>query len=149
MDRMDFDMDAGALLKKHGLKNTRQRSAILEILGERQTPIAADELYLELQKLDVSVNLSTVYRTLDAMCEKGLVRQASVSADNRAVYELNRAEHRHYLICVSCNKIVPLATCPLKEYEIAIARETNYEITGHRLDIYGHCPACQALARNK
>jgi len=149
MDRSDWETNAGALLKKHGLKNTRQRSAILEILGEKQTPIAADELYIALQKLDIPINLSTVYRTLDAMCEKGLVRQASVSADNRAAYELSRAEHRHYLICVDCKRILPLANCPLKEYEVAVARETNYEITGHRLDIYGRCPACQALARGK
>lgn len=149
MDRMDWNMDVSALLKKHGLKNTRQRSAILKILSKQKTPIAADELYIELQKVDVSINLSTVYRTLDAMCEKGLVRQASVSSDSRTVFELTRAEHCHYLICVNCKKIIPLSNCPLKEYESAIASETNYEITGHRLDIYGHCPACQALMRDK
>ncbi len=134
----------GELLKKHGLKNTRQRSAILDILDGEQVPLSAEDVYIELKKQDIAANLSTVYRTLDVMLAKGLIREAGVAGDNRAMYELNRTEHRHYLVCMGCKKITPLDKCPIKDYENEIARETHYTIAGHRLDIFGFCPQCQA-----
>lgn len=132
------------LLRQHGLKITRQRLAILDILDRKQAPLSTEDVYIELQKLDVAVNLSTVYRTMDAMRDKGLIREAALAGDNRVMYEMARMEHRHYLVCIGCKKFIPLDGCPIKEYVSGVASQTHYAIAGHRLDIFGYCPQCQA-----
>lgn len=135
--------------KKSGLKNTRQRKAILNILSSSQQPMAAEDVYLELKQNQIDVNLSTVYRSLEIMSGKDVVRKVSVAGDNRMLYELNERSHQHYLVCVNCKKIQPVGHCPLEAYEKSVARETNYAIMGHRLDIYGLCPECQTAAKDK
>ena len=132
------------LLKQSGLKNTRQRAAILDILSLSQQPQAAEDVYLSLKQQQVEVNLSTVYRALETMAGKNVVRKVSVAGDNRMLYELNKPSHRHYLVCVQCKKMLAVGHCPLDAYEKDVAKDTNYAIMGHRLDIYGLCPECQA-----
>lgn len=141
---MDIKEYNGELLRKHGLKSTRQRLKILDVLDTQQMPLAAEDVYFELQKMGVAANLSTVYRTLVAMLAKGLVREAGLAGDNRTLFELNRTEHRHYLVCLGCKKVTPFDICPVKDFEGKIAQQTHYTIAGHRLDIYGYCPECQA-----
>jgi len=136
-------------LKDSGLKNTRQRKAILDILSCSQQPMAAEDVYLKLKQNQIEVNLSTVYRSLESMSNKSVVRKVSVSGDNRMLYELNEHAHQHYLVCMNCKKIQPVSHCPLEAYEKAVALDTNYAIMGHRLDIYGLCPECQAAGPSK
>ena len=131
------------LLKESGLKNTRQRKAILDILSSSQQPLAAEDVFFMLKQNQIDANLSTVYRSLEIMSNKNVVRKVSVSGDNRMLYVLNEHSHQHYLVCVNCKKIQPVGHCPLDAYEKAVAKDTNYTILGHRLDIYGLCPDCQ------
>ena len=130
-------------LRQSGLKNTRQRKAILDILASDDHPFAAEDVYLALKQNQVDINLSTVYRSLETMSEKNVVRKVSVAGDNRMLYELNQHAHQHYLVCVQCKRICPVGHCPLEAFEKSVAQETNYTIMGHRLDIYGLCPDCQ------
>lgn len=131
-------------IKLTGLKNTESRAAILEILKQSTQPMTAEQIFLALKEKNVTSNLSTVYRTLDAFADNNLATKLRVTGESRTLYELNRMVHRHYLICLGCKKIMPIDSCPLKDYETSLAKETNFLISGHRLDIYGYCPECKA-----
>lgn len=137
------ETELGETLKRCGLKKTKSRSAILDILEQSESPISAEQVFLELKERVIPTNLSTVYRTLDTFADKKLVKKLTLSGDSRNLYEYNRMIHRHYLICLGCNKIVSIDSCPLADYEKHLAEETNYKITGHKLDIYGYCPDCR------
>ncbi|SMC64890.1 Fur family transcriptional regulator [Papillibacter cinnamivorans] len=141
--------DYGEHLKQSGLKNTRHRVAVLDILGQSSQPLAAEEVFLRLKDRGVSANLSTVYRTLEVLAEKGLATKLHITGDGRALFELNRMLHTHYLVCLGCKKILSIRHCPLEAYEKSLADETRYSIAGHRLDIYGYCPECQEKGREK
>lgn len=130
-------------IKLSGLKNTKSRSAILDVLERSAQPISAEQVFLALKEKNITANLSTVYRTLDALSDKNLATKLSVTGDNRALYELNRMVHRHYLVCLGCKKIMAIDSCPLEDYEKSLEKETNYVISGHKLDIYGYCPECK------
>lgn len=132
-------------LRRSGLKSTKHRAAILDILEHSDQPMAAEQVYLELGEQKIGVSLSTVYRVLESLVYKNLVTKLSISisGDNRAYFEYNRSGHRHYLVCLGCKKIMAIEHCPLKNYEEALGKEMNYTISGHKLDIYGYCPACQ------
>ncbi|HWQ59228.1 MAG TPA: Fur family transcriptional regulator [Clostridia bacterium] len=135
--------DPGCELSRCGLRNTRPRAMVLDILEKSPTPLSAEQIYLALRARGVSVNLSTVYRVLEALVDKSLAGKVNIPGDPRAFFEYSRASHRHYLICLGCREMRALERCPLAGYEKALADETDYAISGHKLVVYGYCPACR------
>jgi Fur family ferric uptake transcriptional regulator len=132
-----------AKLQQSGLKCTRQRRAVLEILEQADQPVSAEQVFMALRENAIPASLSTVYRILDTLSDKALILRLDIAGDNRSLYEYNRMVHKHYLVCVGCRKIFPIENCPLGVYEEALERQTHFAIIGHRLDIYGYCPDCQ------
>ncbi len=131
------------LIQNSGLKNTRHRAAILELLELSKQPVTAEQLYSEMLKQSIPVNLSTVYRTLEILCEKELVTKLTIEGEPKSLFEFNNTLHRHHLICLGCKKIMTIENCPLGDYEQKLAAGTDFTITGHKLDIYGYCPNCR------
>lgn len=39
--------------------------------------------------------------------------------------------------------------CPVNQLEQSIVEETGYEITSHNLELFGYCPACQQLRKQR
>jgi Fur family ferric uptake transcriptional regulator len=136
-------MDIVNDLKQSGLKNTRCRAAILYILAQSEQPITADRLFQELSERKLTLSFSTVYRTLEALVDKDLVTKLTIMGEDKSFFEYNCMGHRHHLICLGCKKIRAIEYCPLKDYEEFLKKETNYAISGHKLDIYGYCPECR------
>lgn len=132
-------------LKQSGLKNTKSRKAIIDILIQSDQPITAEQIYLNLKEIKTEINLSTVYRTLETLDNKGLVTKLSIMDDDRMFFEYNKMEHRHYLVCTSCKKIVTIHGCPLTSYEEELEKETDFDIVGHKLYLYGYCSDCKRI----
>lgn len=131
-------------LRQKGLKNTKRRAAILEILEQGSQPVTAEEIFMELNRLAVSTSLSTVYRELESLGSNGLVVKVKINENNKSLYEYNRMIHKHYLICLGCKKMITLDICPLKSFEEKVEEQTHFKITDHKLNLYGYCPECRA-----
>lgn len=136
-------------LKNNGLKNTKHRSAILDILVKSDQPIAAEQIFHKLKERNVSISLSTVYRTLETLIDKDMVTKMNIIGDSRSLFECNKMIHRHYLVCTGCKKIIDINHCPLEDYEKSLEQETNFKISGHKLNIFGFCPQCQKTDRQE
>jgi len=130
-------------LKQCGLKMTKSRKSIIDTLIQSNHPMAAEQIYFELKKNKIEINLSTVYRTLEALENKGLVTKLNIMDNDRMFFEYNKFGHRHYLVCIGCKKIVTVKGCPLKSYEKTLEQETNFTMVGHKLYLYGYCSDCQ------
>lgn len=140
----------GGLLKEYGLKNTPGRQAVLEVLARSEEPITAEEVYRRLLaaeqergrgKKSRCACLSTVYRTLSVLAEKGLLLRGA-GPEGTLTYQLRDSRHRHYLICTGCGSAVPIPGCPLEALEQSLGAQTGFSITGHNLELYGLCPRC-------
>jgi Fe2+ or Zn2+ uptake regulation protein len=130
-------------LKENGIRCTKQRTAILEVLWEEKRPLSASDIFIRLKRNNPKLRLSTVYRNLNSFAEKKLVRKMELELDKKEKYfEILDGEHHHHLICTSCGEIIPL-NCPLKSFEREITRKTRYQITDHHIKLYGLCPECQ------
>ena len=132
------------VLKQHNLKCTKRRKMILEILDQSKHSMTAEEVY-RLTCQQEPVSLSTVYRALSALAEKGIVIQTN--HDGTMYYQYNNHQHVHYLRCISCQEIVPLEGCPLEWLEQEWGKKTGYDILGHQLELTGLCPACKKLQK--
>ena len=74
--------------------------------------------------------------------EKGLV-QRTVGDDGVAYYALpEEHRHQHQLTCSRCGASVPVEGCPVEALASRLAVTTGFQITGHRLELYGLCPKC-------
>lgn len=133
------------MLAEKGLKNTKTRGMVLQILDHATNPKTVDEIFLDMKREDTSVNLSTVYRTLETLYKKDFVVKTTLMDDNRARYEFNRKEHKHHLVCIRCNRVIPVMGCPIDEFAKSLCSKEGFELAGHRLEIYGVCSRCRKL----
>ncbi|WP_278146414.1 transcriptional repressor [Lacrimispora saccharolytica] len=73
--------------------------------------------YKLLKEENIAIDISTVYRTLEAMENIELVKKINIMDDDRMLFEYNNMNHSHYLVCVGCKKIITIQSCPLGFYE--------------------------------
>ncbi len=126
-----------------GLKNTKYRVNIIEMLSKTDELVSAQEIYNRLLKKSIFINLSTVYRTLDILVDNKILNRVTIEGEKQSFYEYNRDIHHHFLICRGCNKIIPIYDCPLEDYEQKLKSESGFVITGHRVEFYGYCDECR------
>lgn len=131
------------VLMNKGVKNTKNRDAILEILEKSEKPLTVEEIFLILKGNSDSTCLSTVYRTMEMFDEKELVIKSNSVDDGKSRYEMNTKEHKHHVVCVACHKIIVIEECPFAEFEKALKNTINFDVTGHKFEIYGHCNECK------
>ncbi len=128
------------LLKSANLKSTRKRLVILSVLNNSISPLTSEEILEEASK-EVDMNLSTIYRALAALTEKGILLK-QLSNDGKTYYQINNRQHKHQLVCTLCNKVVLVDCCPLKKFENELCKDTGFTITSHNLEFSGICPEC-------
>lgn len=128
------------LLAKNDLKQTKRRKAVLAVLEAAGTPLSAEEIYGKVVT-QVHMSVSTTYRILGVLTEKGLLLK-SLSQDGKTYYQLSGTKHKHQLICTLCGESIPIDGCPLHQLEEELSKQTGYVITGHNLEFSGICPHC-------
>lgn len=129
-----------------GMKWTRQRKDVYEVLTKATEPLSAVQIYQHLEELagQPGYAVSTIYRILAAFEEHDLIIKSSWMGDDTLLYELNRGEHTHYAVCLGCHKRVPLQQCPFAYMHPHLPQtQGDFEITGHKLELYGYCKACK------
>ena len=80
-----------------GLRPTRQRVALAGLLvGDGQNRhVTAEWLYDTAQTAGEAVSLATVYNTLRAFCDAGLVREITVDG-HKSYFDTRMDDHPHY-----------------------------------------------------
>ncbi len=129
-----------------GIKWTRQRKDVYQVLQEAEEPLSAVQIYQRLEETagQPGYAVSTIYRILAAFEERGLLTKSSWIGDDTLLYELNRGGHTHYALCLGCHKRVPLENCPFEHMHPHLSRPRgDFEITGHKLELYGYCKDCK------
>lgn len=125
-----------------GLKKTKPREMIIDVLTESDHPLTAAEIHARLDQNEQQVWLSTVYRTLELFVKKGIVTKTNVMSNETAVYEWNRLKHTHYAVCISCHKIIPMENCPMEAFTPQVA-DPGFQILGHNIEVFGICADCR------
>jgi Fur family ferric uptake transcriptional regulator len=127
-------------LEAVGLRPTRQRRTVLEALRERDDAVTAQELHAELRDASEGVGLSTVYRTLTALAEAGMLD--TFEREGEQAFRLCASGHHHHLVCESCNRVEEIDADEVEAWVESVGSRHGYAVTGHRADIFGRCSAC-------
>lgn len=129
------------VLRKHDIRMTSQRYAILEYLALDGIHPTANEVYENLKDRFPSMSVATVYNNLNFFKQAGIVKELPFG-DNSTRFDLTDTSHYH-AICNKCGKVVDFNYPGLTEVEKIVETITEFKVDGHRFNITGLCKECQ------
>ena len=128
-------------LKECGLRLTRNRENLVEVLARAEQPLSADELR---QKAGFAeTDLVTVYRNLEAFQSAGILQRIPLENGSQLFELTDLDDHYHHLICRQCHKTERLDVC-LGAQLSKQAASLGYMQIKHVLEVYGICGECAA-----
>ena len=119
---------------------TTRQGQILEELNNCADEVSGQKLHRTLIEGSSTMGLTTVYRHLRTLQQKGLVRCRNLPTGEALYSPVNR-DH-HHLTCVDCGKTLVLKTCPIKNIELPEAQTKDFEMLFHTLEFFGICKTC-------
>ncbi|HEY7063463.1 MAG TPA: Fur family transcriptional regulator [Chloroflexota bacterium] len=141
---MAADARAGTILQQlaaQGYRHTSTRSAIAEAIAARSLPFTARELVDELAPR--GIGRASVFRALDLLVQTGLLERLHGDVQcHRYTYCV--PEHHHHLVCTTCGQVITMVAGAVERALRSVAREAHFQPTGHHIDVYGTCRACQS-----
>lgn len=141
-------IDTDKLLERENLKKTKARKMILTFLKDN-TPQTAADIYEAVRKDDRRLSLSTVYRNCETLASRGVLLKTNFLEDGLSRYEYPKDGHIHHAICVRCHKIFPIDECPFGAFEKTMEDKYDFDVTRHRLEIYGYCHDCKEAMKKE
>ena len=136
------------LLKENGLKVTKQRITILEVLEDRPGKhLTAEEIYDCVKEQYPDIGLATVYRTIQLLSELHLIDKLNLD-DGYVRYEIGKAgsstdtHHHHHLICLDCGNVSSFEDDLLDTLEKRITENVGFEVVDHEVTLFGYCKEC-------
>ena len=130
--------------QERGYRSTSPRRAMAAVIGAEQNHFTAEDLR---RKLPSSIGRATVYRTLKILVDWDILCRVHLS-DGDLRYQLSHVGHHHHLICADCDSARDLIGCDIEEALAAASARHGFEITGHWLEVYGHCGECGSDERD-
>ena len=127
------------MIEKSAGLTTRQQQ-IVEELDNCGDEISGQQLHRQLIAASCNMGLTTVYRHLRTLQQKGLVRCRNLPT-GEALYSPVSRDH-HHLTCVDCGQTFVLKTCPIKNIELPKAQTKDFELLFHTLEFFGLCRNC-------
>ena len=139
--------DTTTSLRARGVRLTRQRQLLLELIDESGAHLDAERLYQMAHARDPKLNRVTVYRTLKMLKEGGLVDELDLMhhAGDQHYYETRLKQEHAHVVCLRCGKVEELFGEPLARLRRQVEAHFGFQILVARTEIGGYCSHCQAL----
>ncbi len=138
-------------LKQRGIRLTRQRQILLDLIDGSGQHLDAEHLYNLARKRDPKLNRVTVYRTLKLLKESGLVDELDLMHydGDQHYYETRRKQEHAHVVCLHCGKVEEFFGEPLQKIRRQVESTLGYEVAIARTEIGGYCPNCQVLRKRE
>ena len=122
------------------MRNSKQRDTILKIVMESNDHPTADMVYARARAHINNISLGTVYRNLNTLSEKGIIRK--ISMPNHCD-RFDKTVHEHFHIyCIKCDKLEDVNYSIKNTVYKKIEQEQNYKILSCDLVFEGICNDC-------
>lgn len=128
-------------LKELGIKITKPRLMILDVLSNADSAIDAEKISSECKKRNFQVDYSTIYRNLELFENAEIVDKFDLGTGKYS-YIIKKDAHKHFLQCRLCHKEIEI-DCPMQQIEELIKNKTGYSSIEHQLKIQGVCEECK------
>ncbi|HEY9064264.1 MAG TPA: transcriptional repressor [Burkholderiaceae bacterium] len=145
-------------------RNTRQRQAVLEAIDHAGRALTPNEILGLAQTSVASLNLSTIYRHLNALQDEQRIVKVLLPGQAAARFEAvcsgehaahgargtarhgqqhGLAHHHHHFHCNRCDRVYPLHACPGSMQELA---PQGFLVEAHEITLTGVCAECRRVS---
>lgn len=134
-------------LNARGERMTRPRQAVLAVLTDDRRHLCAEEIVALVAERDASVHRASVYRTLEALTQLGVVQHVHVG-HGPTVYHLIDGDHGHlHLQCASCGAISDAPSALLRGVADELDQTYDFALDLGHVALSGLCSACRPAPR--
>ena len=127
--------DAVTRCQELGMRVSRQRHYILELLWKRKEHLSAREIYNILNQEGKEIGHTSVYQNLEALSAQGII-ECLEKSDGRLYGNISDS-HSH-VNCLDTNKIIDVRVELPPSLLAEIESQTGVKITDYRIDFYGY-----------
>jgi len=128
-------------LRQQGLRITPQREMIIEALAHQEGHVTAESIFEAVQTRTRSINIATVYRTLDMLVERGLANRADLG-NGRLVYVTRQHWPHMHLLCRACGQVIRADAGRIVSRSQAMQGRYGFAADLNHLCIPGQCAGC-------
>lgn len=126
--------DAIERCQTQGMRVSRQRRYILELLWDIQAHLSAREIYDELNRRGKKIGHTSVYQNLEALFDQGII-ECVERADGR-LYGHQNSSHSH-VNCLDTQQIIDIDIQLPSDLIQEVEQRTGLKITDYRIDFFG------------
>jgi len=130
-------------LAQKGMRSTPEREAILAEVFLHHDHFDVEELIMRLRRQGLRISRASVYRTMPLLVESGLVQEVFFEDGHMHYEHIYGHEHHCHLRCLGCRCIIEFRNGAVEDVEKRIGQAHKFDVTGHKLEIYGYCAECQ------
>jgi Fur family ferric uptake transcriptional regulator len=132
-------------LTKLGIRITRQRRVLLQVMETARRHLDANEILERAQRHDTRITRVTVYRTIDLLKRHRLIDELDLLhlRGDRHFYESHGLRDHIHVACLRCGKVREVESELYEELKRQIAQDCGIQITVSRTEIGGYCAGCQ------
>jgi Fur family ferric uptake transcriptional regulator len=130
------------LLRRHRLRVTRPRLAVLEVLAAGGH-LEVDEIANRVRARLDSVSTQAVYDVLSALARVGLARRIE-PAGSPARYEARTGDNHHHVVCRGCGAIADVDCVVGQAPCLEPSSPAGFVIDEAEVTFWGVCADCQA-----
>ncbi|RKR88696.1 Fur family ferric uptake transcriptional regulator [Micromonospora pisi] len=134
-------MTSEELLRSRGLRVTRPRLAVLEVLADGGH-LEVDEILRRVRRRLDSVSTQAVYDVLGALARAGLSRRIE-PAGSPARYEARTGDNHHHVVCRSCGEIADVDCVHGSAPCLEPNNSHGFDVDEAEVTFWGLCPNCQ------
>lgn len=117
-----------------GMRLSRQRRYILELLWQVKEHLSAREIYDRLNRLGREIGHTSVYQNLEALSEQGVIE--CVERSDGRLYGHISSSHSH-VNCTDTNQIIDIKIKLPEELIAQVEAESGVKISDYRIDFFG------------
>ncbi|PPS40003.1 Fur family transcriptional regulator [Chroococcidiopsis sp. TS-821] len=127
--------DAVAQCQALGMRLSRQRRFILELLWQAQEHLSAREIYDRLNQQGKAIGHTSVYQNLEALSSQGIIE--CIERSDGRLYGNISDSHSH-VNCLDTNQILDVEVELPEDLLAEVERRTGVKITDYSINFYGY-----------
>ena len=118
-----------------GMRLSKQRRYILELLWQEQGHLSAREIYDRLNKQGREIGHTSVYQNLEALSNQNIIE--CIERSDGRLYGNISDSHSH-INCLDTNQIMDIHVQLPEELLKQVEKQTGVKITDYRINFYGY-----------
>ena len=132
-------------LKDLGLRITVPRRQVIDVLASTHEHLTVEDLHEQVQQRTDGIHLATIYRTVEALVEAGLIDHIHLPHGATTYHLIVEADASHcHAMCTGCDRVIDLPSDVLDDVAADVRRRHGFELNARHVALTGRCRDCLA-----